>query len=189
MGEVAMKHPVARVLRLEFDDPRLRHSDENRVLGIPGRFGHATAFGSRHHELLAMEVHRVVVHPSQVEEPDPDPLPALRFTMRGVVAGPAFPLIVSQLNSIAMVLGTVLLGRMAHSWRMRPKSLSTAGRYGSFGWMMKNPTIPIIQVPDDRVRIEPGLDLHAPGRADRGVRLRESGVLFEGDPFEVLQAP
>ena len=38
------------------------------------------------------------------------------FTTIGVVAGPALPLIVSQLNSIASVFGMVLFGRMAHSW-------------------------------------------------------------------------
>ena len=35
----------------------------------------------------------------------------------GVVAGPAFPLKVSQLNSMANVFGMVLFGRIAHSCR------------------------------------------------------------------------
>ena len=39
---------------------------------------------------------------------------------RGVVDGPETPLNVSQLNSMAAVFGTVLLGRIAQPWRMIP---------------------------------------------------------------------
>ena len=66
------------------------------------------------------------------------------FTSIGVVSGPALPLNVTQLNSIAMVLGTLLLGRMAHSCSMMPKSRSTLGVYGVLGWTTKSPSIPII---------------------------------------------
>ena len=67
-----------------------------------------------------------------------------RFTSSGVVAGPALPFIVSQLNSMAIVLGIVLLGRMAHSWSTMPKSRSTRGACARRGWMMKDPISPII---------------------------------------------
>src|SRR5229473_1264192 len=40
-----------------------------------------------------------------------------RRAMSGVVEGAERPLKVSQLNSMEAVLGTVLDGRMAHSWR------------------------------------------------------------------------
>ncbi len=39
---------------------------------------------------------------------------------KGVVIGAETPLNVSQLNSIAAVFGTVLLGKTAHSWRIKP---------------------------------------------------------------------
>ena len=71
-----------------------------------------------------MQVNRVVVH-AQVDDADAHAL--ARFTSIGVVAGPALPLKVSQLYSIAMVFGTVLLGRMAHSCSRMPKSRSTFG--------------------------------------------------------------
>ncbi len=38
------------------------------------------------------------------------------LTMSGVDAGPALPLNVSQLNSMFMLLGIVLLGSTAYSW-------------------------------------------------------------------------
>ena len=49
------------------------------------------------------------------------------LTIIGVVAGAALPLIVSQLNSIAIVFGTVLFGKTAHSCNINPKSLWTGG--------------------------------------------------------------
>ena len=66
------------------------------------------------------------------------------LTSSGVVAGAARPLMVNQLNSISMVFGTAPFGRIAHSWKMRPKSRCTRGRYASRGCMMKRPIIPII---------------------------------------------
>src|SRR6266849_5017412 len=48
-------------------------------------------------------------------------------TISGVLAGPDFPLKVSQLNSMFMVFGTLMFGRTAYSCRMMTKSLSTRG--------------------------------------------------------------
>jgi hypothetical protein len=51
--------------------------------------------------------------------------PSLHST--GVVAGAALPFIVSQLNSIAMLLGVGLPGSVAQPWRSQAKSRSTRG--------------------------------------------------------------
>ena len=62
----------------------------------------------------------------------------------GVIAGPALPLNVSQLNSIASEFGIVLFGRIAHSCITMPKSRSTAGVCARRGWMTNRPMVPII---------------------------------------------
>ena len=63
--------------------------------------------------------------------------------MTGVVAGPALPLIVSQLNSMASVLGTVLFGRMAQPWKIIPTSRCTRGSCALAGWLISSPISPI----------------------------------------------
>ena len=59
------------------------------------------------------------------------------LTSIGVVAGPALPLIVSQLNSIDSVLGIVLFGSSAHSCNEIRSRDRPAACTGSSGWMMK----------------------------------------------------
>jgi hypothetical protein len=61
-----------------------------------------------------------------------------------VLAGPDFPLKVSQLNSMFMEFGTLMFGKMAYSCIMIAKSLSARGLYGSLGCMMNAPIMPII---------------------------------------------
>jgi hypothetical protein len=64
-------------------------------------------------------------------------------TTSGVVYGADRPLIVKKLNSIDIVFGVLLPGRMAHSWMTSPKSWSTGGDQAERGWMMNSPTMPI----------------------------------------------
>ena len=72
--------------------------------------GDAPALGARDVELVAVQVHRVVVH-AQVDHADAHAL-ALLDDHAAWSRAPTLPLIVSQLNSIASVFGTVLLGSM-----------------------------------------------------------------------------
>ena len=45
--EVAVQHPVARILRFKLDVPALRNADKHGVLRRPRRLRHAAPFRSR----------------------------------------------------------------------------------------------------------------------------------------------
>jgi hypothetical protein len=65
-------HPCAGILGIEFDDARLRDADEHGVHWIPCGFGGAAAFRAGDHELVAVQMNRMVIH-SEVDDAQPHP--------------------------------------------------------------------------------------------------------------------
>ena len=59
---MAMQHPVAFILRNEFDIARLRYADNHRIARIPARFRNAPAFRAGDVKLMAVQMNRVMIH-------------------------------------------------------------------------------------------------------------------------------
>src|SRR5258708_36992148 len=79
---MAVQHPVARITGYELHVTRLGYSHEHGVSRSPCRFGLATSLRSRGHDLVAVEMDRMVVH-AEVDQADADSFP-LPHGMRSV---------------------------------------------------------------------------------------------------------
>src|SRR5262245_38311259 len=64
---MTMDHPVADILGLKFDVACLGNTHQDRISRVPGRFRDTPPLGSSYYKLMAVKVHRVVVHP-QIDE-------------------------------------------------------------------------------------------------------------------------
>ena len=65
-----MNHPVAGIVRVEFDRSRLRNSNEHCVIRSPSCFGLTAAFRSGDYKLMAVQMNGVMIH-SEVDEAKP----------------------------------------------------------------------------------------------------------------------
>ena len=86
MGEVAMEHPVAEVLGDKLDVAGLGDADDDGIFGVPGGLRAAAGFGAGVEELIAVEVHGMVVH-AHIDEADADAFPLFDDHGRCVRAG------------------------------------------------------------------------------------------------------
>ena len=72
VGHMAVNHPVAGGVRVEFDIPRLADSNQYRGLWPLGRKGNILAVSRRDPKVVTVQVNGVVAHLTQVAESDPD---------------------------------------------------------------------------------------------------------------------
>ena len=74
---VAMERPVADIVGDEFDLLRLRHAGHRVVLRNPCRFRYAPTLRAGHPESMAVQVDGVMLHRTEVQQPDAQALPVL----------------------------------------------------------------------------------------------------------------
>ena len=75
MSHVAMKSPIAGRVGNEFDVARLSNPDHNRRFRPLRRKRNITTIGCRYPEVITMDVYRVMIHRTQIAQPDANSTP------------------------------------------------------------------------------------------------------------------
>ena len=69
MGQMAMQHPVARIIGYELDISRLRNTNQHGITWKPSSFRNPAALGSGNVERMSMQMNRMMVH-AEIDQPD-----------------------------------------------------------------------------------------------------------------------
>ena len=124
VSHMAVKRPVARRIGDEFDIARLADADQHRGFGPLRRKRNIFTVGRRDSEMIAVDVHRMMVHGAKVADANLTLSPVLQTN--GAVDGNTLPLMVRILKSfIFSVFGRDVPASITHSLRSKAKSRST----------------------------------------------------------------